>query len=177
MKRNTAKPHLIKLVEQGLAVEITGINSSGHQQKFLIHKNNLELLHRISEGGHLAQRTTLLSPFDSLFWARGRDVAIFGFDQVLECYKPKNMRKWGYFSLPILHNGNLVGRLDPKLDRVSKTLFIRSLHLEEKVNPTERLVKDTANALKRFLEFHEVKNIAFDKIGNQNFNKKLEGEF
>ena len=87
------------------------------------------------------------------------------------------MRKWGYFSLPILHNGNLVGRLDPKLDRVSKTMFIRSIHLEEKVNPTERLIKDTANALKRFLEFHEVKNIAFDKIGNQSFNKKLEGEF
>ena len=177
MKRNTARPHVIKLIDQGLAVEIRGINSSGHQQEFLIHKSNLELLQKISEGEHLAQRTTLLSPFDSLFWARGRDVSLFGFNQVLECYKPKHMRKWGYFSLPILHNGNLVGRLDPKLDRVSKTMFIRSIHLEKKVNPTERLIKDTANALKRFLEFHEVKNIAFDKIGNQPFNKKLEGEF
>jgi uncharacterized protein YcaQ len=150
------------------------MTASGQEEKFLIHKNNLELLQKVSEGGHAAQRTTLLSPFDSLFWAKGRDSTLFNFNQVLECYKPKKLRKWGYFCMPILDNGSLIGRLDPKLDRVSNTMYIKSLYLESGVRATERLVTNMSVALRDFLEFHGAKNIVFGKTGSQSFITQLE---
>lgn len=76
-------------------------------------------------------RTTLLSPFDNLIWApRLRTQELFNFDVNLEIYVPKAKRRYGYFSLPILHRDELVGRLDPKVDRKAGVLYINALHLE-----------------------------------------------
>lgn len=42
-------------------------------------------------------------PFDRLVHDRVRAEALFGFEYVLEMYKPQRQRRWGYFALPILH--------------------------------------------------------------------------
>ncbi len=65
-------------------------------------------------------RTTLLSPFDSLIWDRKRTLRLFGFTQALEAYKPAPKREHGYFAMPLLAGGRLLGRVDPK--RVDGTL-------------------------------------------------------
>lgn len=73
-------------------------------------------------------RTTLLSPFDSLIWERARTERIFGFTHRLEAYVPKQKRVHGYFAMPLLAGGKLVGRVDPA--REGKTLVARQLSLE-----------------------------------------------
>ncbi len=74
------------------------------------------------------QTGRLLSPFDSLIWDRKRTARVFGFDHRLEAYVPKNKRQHGYFTMPILAGGRLIGRVDPA--REGRTLIARQLSLE-----------------------------------------------
>ncbi|MGW8062943.1 winged helix-turn-helix domain-containing protein [Streptomyces ziwulingensis] len=73
-------------------------------------------------------RTTLLSPFDSLVWERARTERIFGFTHRLEAYVPKQKRVHGYFAMPVLAGGRLVGRVDPA--REGRTLVARQVTLD-----------------------------------------------
>ena len=104
------------LIKEGVLVEIQGESIDG-VRTWLVHRDNLALLQRAADGEIKAERTTFLAPFDSLFWAWDRDQMLWGFKQVLECYKPAAQRVYGYFCFPILHKDRLVGRFDPKLDR------------------------------------------------------------
>jgi hypothetical protein len=73
-------------------------------------------------------RTALLSPFDRLISDRARARALFGFEYVLEMYKPAAQRRWGYFALPILHGDRLVGKLDAAADRAASVLRVHAIH-------------------------------------------------
>ncbi|WP_328464654.1 winged helix-turn-helix domain-containing protein [Streptomyces sp. NBC_00448] len=73
-------------------------------------------------------RTTLLSPFDSLIWDRPRTERIFGFTHRLEAYTPKPKRVHGYFAMPLLAGGRLLGRVDPA--REGQTLVARQVTLD-----------------------------------------------
>jgi uncharacterized protein YcaQ len=74
-------------------------------------------------------RTTLLSPFDSLVWDRKRTLRVFGFEHSLEAYVPQHKRVHGYFTMPLLASGRLVGRVDPARD--GSTLVARKLSLDK----------------------------------------------
>ena len=77
-----------------------------------------------------ASRTTLLSPFDPLIYDRERTAALFGFEYKLEMYVPKEERKFGHFTLPVVHDNELVGRLDSEVDRKRNVLVVNGLHWE-----------------------------------------------
>jgi uncharacterized protein YcaQ len=74
-------------------------------------------------------RTTLVSPFDSLIWDRPRTARLFGFTHRIEAYTPSPLRVHGYYPMPVLAGGRLVGRVDPK--RVGNTLVARQVSLVE----------------------------------------------
>jgi uncharacterized protein YcaQ len=83
-------------------------------------------LEQVADRGR--HRVTLLSPFDSLVWDRKRTLRMFGFEHSLEAYVPKHKRVHGYFTMPLLAGGLLVGRVDPA--REGKTLVARKVSLE-----------------------------------------------
>jgi len=85
-------------------------------------------------------RVALLSPFDSLIWDRKRTLRMFGFEHSLEAYVPKAKRVHGYFTMPLLAGGKLVGRVDPA--RSGNTLVARQLSLD-----TPRAAEPMARAL------------------------------
>jgi len=75
-------------------------------------------------------RTALLSPFDRLTYDRRRAEELFGFEYVLEMYKPKEKRRWGYFALPVLHEDRLVGKVDATADRKRSVLDVHAVHAD-----------------------------------------------
>jgi uncharacterized protein YcaQ len=100
-----------------------------------------EALASVPRGRH---RTTLLSPFDSLIWERARTERIFGFTHRLEAYVPKPKRVYGYFAMPLLSGGRLLGRVDPA--REGKTLVAKqvSLHGPKAVAPMAEALREAA---------------------------------
>jgi len=84
-------------------------------------------------------RTALLSPFDRLTYDRRRAEELFDFEYVLEMYKPKEKRRWGYFALPVLHEDRLVGKVDATADRKRSVLDVHAVH--EDVRFTRAITK------------------------------------
>ncbi|HEY6569165.1 MAG TPA: crosslink repair DNA glycosylase YcaQ family protein, partial [Candidatus Limnocylindrales bacterium] len=79
-------------------------------------------------GRRFEGRTALLSPFDRLTYDRSRALALFGFEYILEMFKPAAKRRGGYYALPILHGDRLVGKLDAAADHKSSMLRVRAIH-------------------------------------------------
>ncbi len=110
-------------------------------------------------------RTTLLSPFDSLVWDRRRTTGLFDFELMLEAYTPAPKRRYGYFSLPILYRDRLVGRLDPKAERATRTFFVRVLHLEPWFESVadDRFYHALARTLHDFARFNACDEIVVER--------------
>jgi uncharacterized protein YcaQ len=98
----------------------------------------------LAAGGRGTHRTTLLSPFDSLIWDRKRTLRMFGHRMLFEPYVPKEKRERGYFTMPLLAGGQIVGWVDPA--RSGRTLIARNLLIEKPaaVAPMARALAEAA---------------------------------
>ncbi len=74
--------------------------------------------------------TTMLTPFDSFLWHRERALRLFGFDYRIEVYTPGHKRVHGYYVMPLLHDGQLIGRVDAKTHRADHQIEVKLLHFE-----------------------------------------------
>jgi uncharacterized protein YcaQ len=119
-----------------------------------VHPANAELAEASVSGELHPSVTTLLSPFDPVVWDRARALELFGFEYKIEVYTPAARRRYGYYSLPILHRSALVGRLDAKAHRKQGLFEVRALHLEPGLPVDEDLVAGLAGALRRCAEWH-----------------------
>lgn len=101
----------------------------------------------------------LISPFDPLIRDRTRCGRLFGFDYRFEAFVPEKKRTFGYYVLPMLEGGCLVGRLDPRLDREAGALHVRRVWWEPGVKPTRRRRAALADALDRYAAFNGVARV------------------
>jgi uncharacterized protein YcaQ len=118
---------LRRMIAEGLVTEIAVEGSSG---RWLVLTRDLRALGRAARLPAPSHGTTFLAPFDSLLWYRDRVSRLFGFDYRIEVYTPGPKRVHGYYTLPILHDGHLIGRLDAKAHRADRRLEVRHVHLE-----------------------------------------------
>jgi len=115
------------LLERG---EVSEVEVADRPGRWLVLTRDLSALARARRSTAGARGTTLLSPFDSMLWCRERVSRLFGFDYRIEVYTPGAQRVHGYYTLPILHDGRLIGRVDAKTHRAERRLEVRHVHFE-----------------------------------------------
>ena len=144
MSPTTNKKIFAELVEAG---EVFEVQVDGWAQPGYVNAStSLEGLDAKAPGA----RTTILSPFDPVCWKRDRIERMFGFEYRIEIYTPEPKRQFGYYTLPILHNRDLVGRIDLKSDRHGRQLLAQASWHETKLN--DRGVASLAKALNKHLK-------------------------
>ncbi|MFY1017583.1 winged helix-turn-helix domain-containing protein [Ectopseudomonas khazarica] len=104
------------------------------------------------------RHSALLSPFDSLIWARERTERLFGFRYRLEIYTPQAKRVYGYYVLPFLHHERLLARVDLRSERAAGRLAVHAVHLEEAVLSEEarQALSDALHGLAQWLGLADV---------------------
>jgi uncharacterized protein YcaQ len=108
-------------------------------------------------------RTALLSPFDRLVHDRVRTEELFDFEYTLEMYKPAAKRRWGYFALPILHEDQLVGKVDAAADRKASVLRVNAIHEDVRfTRAMTRAVQAELDDLASWLGLDAVEPAIFD---------------
>lgn len=146
----TSAQGLAELEEEGQAVRV---EVEGISEPTWLDVGLLSRLEDLRTGRGKPSLTTFLSPFDNLIWYRGRMLDLWDFHYRIEVYTPAPKRVYGYYTMPILHRGELVGRLDPSLDRKNRILTARKVFLEPDRRPTEALAAAIAAALWDFAGF------------------------
>jgi uncharacterized protein YcaQ len=157
-----------RLVESGevLPISVEGLNGEPYYAR-------RELLERAARLGEMPPRVRLLSPFDSLIIQRERMKRLFSFDYTLECYLPEAKRVHGYFVLPVLFSDRLVGRLDPKADRKTKTFIVRSLKFEPGFDGFASIIPPLAQTLAAFARFNGCERIELQNISPAKLKRSL----
>jgi len=135
-----------------------------------LHADLLSLLPLALDGKLSASHSTVLSPFDPIVWDRKRAEQLFGFTYRLECYTPAPKRQYGYFVLPLLHKGQLVGRMDAKMHRKTGVLEVIALYLEEGVRVSSALEKGLSSALNQFATWQGAKRVTLSRLPDELFD-------
>jgi uncharacterized protein YcaQ len=158
------------LVAQGVVqrVAVEGWAVPGY-----VHRQHAELLQKAEAGQLRATHTTLLSPFDPLVWDRERASALWGFDYRIECYTPEEKRTYGYFVLPILHRGALVGRLDAKAHRAQGVFEVKALFVEEGVRLSDTAVRAVAEAIQQCADWHGTPEVRMGRVEPAGMSERL----
>lgn len=165
------KAWLDRLVDQG---QVIRLGVEGSKETWYTLAENLVLLESLEQGRipsgwqpsgpETSDEVTFLAPLE-IVSARGRSKALFDFEYVWEVYKPAAQRRWGYYVLPILYADQLVGRLDPRLERKTSTLFIQGFWLEDPTWIDDlHFGQALAAGMKRFLRFLGVEKIDFSSV-------------
>jgi uncharacterized protein len=158
LSKNDTRAALKRLAQQDrlMTVEVEGWTCPGYIHP--ANRKNVEAA-AAARGDIPRSKTTFLSPFDPLVWDRKRLLELFHFDYKIEVYTPAPKRKYGYFTLPILYNNALIGRIDPKAHRKEGIFEVKALHLEPGVRVDDDLVTELKSALQACAAWHKTPQV------------------
>ncbi|MTI32942.1 winged helix-turn-helix domain-containing protein [Xanthovirga aplysinae] len=125
----------------------------------------------------LTSNVRLLSPFDNSIIHRDRIKELFNFDFRLECYTPKEKRRYGYFCLPILYGDEFIGRVDCKAHRKKGQLELIHLHIENRQEDIEIWLAPLIKTIKRFATFNGCQSIKLTKVSPLELTSTLKQVF
>jgi len=162
------------LAQMQEAQTILPVNVEGLGPAWL-HASLLPLLEQAQADKLTATHSAVLSPFDPVVWDRKRAEQLFGFSYRLECYTTAPKRQYGYFVLPLLHRGQLVGRMDAKMHRKTGVLEVIALFLEEGVSPSLQLETGLQRAITDFARWQGAQRITFSRLPDGLFSSLRAG--
>ncbi|MFQ2172596.1 winged helix-turn-helix domain-containing protein [Aeromonas rivipollensis] len=161
LRRGKYDALLHQLADEG---ELLPVRVEGWQHGAFVHVSLADELAQAQAGSLKATHTAVLSPFDPLVWDRKRASELFGFDYRIECYTPAPKRQYGYFVLPLLRRGQLVGRMDAKAHRKEGVFEVKSLYLEQGVRVSASLAQDLEKALQKLADWHQTPTLRYGNI-------------
>jgi len=153
---------------------ITRVMIEGSKENWIALSSDLPLLDALESGqipsewaasGPTTQdEVTFLAPLE-IVSARGRSKQLFNFEYIWEVYKPLELRRWGYYTLPVLYGDKLVARIDPKLERKTGILQIKGFWLEDESGGTDSDFADAlGKGLARFASFVKARQVDLSAI-------------
>ncbi|MCS2163216.1 winged helix-turn-helix domain-containing protein [Scandinavium sp. H11S7] len=162
---------LARWQEEGLIipVDVEGLGA------MWLHADLQPLLEDAQAGKLTATRSVVLSPFDPVVWDRKRAEQLFDFTYRLECYTPAPKRQFGYFVLPLLHQGKLVGRMDSKMHRKTGVLEIFAVYLQDGVRVSQTLEKGLMQAISDFACWQGAGSVVLNHRPAELFNAQPKG--
>ncbi len=172
LRKGLKKPIRRVLDEKVRKKELIRVALPDSPEVYYMTPDHLDLVDDIKA----SEQLHLLSPFDNLVIQRKRLSNLFDFDYLIECYVPEKKRVFGYYTIPILWGEGFVGRLDPKVDRKSKTLHIKNLWLEEGFKPGDTFLNLLAGKLTDFARFCGCERVVVDKADSATLRKELQSK-
>jgi hypothetical protein len=183
LSHEEAAAWLGRLIRDGVLAQIA---VEGSKDAWYVLADDLPILD-VLEAGDLPEAwrplgpTTLeeavfLAPLD-IVSARGRAAQLFDFEYLWEVYKPVHQRRWGYYNLPVLYGDRLVARLDPQLDRKTKTLRVHGFWPEPDAPVGDAaFAAALARGLARFMALIGAGRADVAAIEPAALRKRIEGE-
>lgn len=168
--KKVAQSVLEKLAKRG---QLQTVRVEGWDVPGYFHPDQWNAIEAAANGQIPVSRTAFLSPFDPLVWDRARALDLFGFDYKIEVYTPAPKRKYGYFTLPLLYNNALIGRLDPKAHRKEGIFEVKALHLEPGVIVDDALVAEVKRALQACAAWHNTPQVIVREATERSLAQRL----
>jgi uncharacterized protein YcaQ len=152
-----------ELVEAGelLPIEVDGLTGTRY-----IIADEEPMLEATSDPSDMPQPgVSFIAPLDPIAWDRRLLRELWGFDYLWEVYVPEAKRKWGYYVLPILFGDRLVGRIEPRIDRKTRTLRILGIWFEPGFEPmhVHRFIPALGDAIDAYRSFVGVDKVAWPR--------------
>lgn len=132
-----------RLVADG---ELAPVEVEGVRRRYYVLSELLPLLHALAEAD-VAPDVYLLPPLDNVLWRRERVVDLFRFDYTWEIYVKPSRRRFGPYTMPVLEGDRFIGRLDARLDRAERTLYVDRLTLEPGTEASSRRLARVEGAI------------------------------
>jgi uncharacterized protein YcaQ len=150
---------VLGLVEKGWLVPVA--IEELPRLRYFVRREDLAALEAAAKASRGKPAAALIAPLDNLLWDLGLVKNLFDFDYVWEVYKKADQRKYGYYVLPVLYGDRFVARMDPEVDRASRTFTVKNWWWEEGVDRADGslldAIEDCLAAFARYLQATEIR--------------------